>query len=461
MKSFEGIFCQRCSALNPPGRELCAHCNTRLMLVVETPASRHESGAASPEEFMLERVSGIENKIVRIVEQIERLLDVMLKQTNRSFDSQLALEALIATLVEARVITREHYERIHAQFRAKVDERRAEAETENAQRASIGGYESLRQRFIEGYRGDAGAEFAKLIADAIAAFDVQNLTRAVSKLERAAALAPNHHALNFFLGAYFFQEGKSALARDYLLRAAVAEGEIEKSGARKKRRGARFADVSVRLQILLGIALGDEGEIEEAKTLLGLSTKRADSFAARYALGRLAAVEGDWREALRQFRRASASLDCAESDYLVGLAALHLNRVSLAVKFLARAVERDGNFASAHFLLGVALAQQGKSESALESLKAAVAAASDQKIAARFRSSLSALRRRGVMPELPEGFNAFALESAPASERMKRARRHLLTGGDARLAKLLREEALRVSADAAQSVNSESAESDD
>ena len=78
LKSAELIFCQRCLAANHFGQDICSQCGTRLMLVVEPPTLRYEDECAmvlDHEENLVERVSVLENRLTRITEKIEHLLD--------------------------------------------------------------------------------------------------------------------------------------------------------------------------------------------------------------------------------------------------------------------------------------------------------------------------------------------------------------------------------------------------
>jgi hypothetical protein len=65
-------YCQKCLAGNPLGQELCGRCGTRLMLVVEPPAARYEDSGMMPthEEHLLERVSALENRHLRLTEKL-------------------------------------------------------------------------------------------------------------------------------------------------------------------------------------------------------------------------------------------------------------------------------------------------------------------------------------------------------------------------------------------------------
>ncbi|HYJ46283.1 MAG TPA: hypothetical protein VEV81_06680, partial [Pyrinomonadaceae bacterium] len=66
-------YCQKCLAANPLGQELCMRCGTRLMLVVEPPAARFEDGGlvATHEEHLLERISALENRFMRLTDKLE------------------------------------------------------------------------------------------------------------------------------------------------------------------------------------------------------------------------------------------------------------------------------------------------------------------------------------------------------------------------------------------------------
>ncbi|HEX8922986.1 MAG TPA: hypothetical protein VF766_16040, partial [Pyrinomonadaceae bacterium] len=80
-------YCQKCLAGNPLGQELCLRCGTRLMLIVEPPAARYEDSglAATHEEHLLERISALENRLMRLTEKLEQTLDLMLRQARSSY----------------------------------------------------------------------------------------------------------------------------------------------------------------------------------------------------------------------------------------------------------------------------------------------------------------------------------------------------------------------------------------
>ena len=79
-------YCQKCLAANPLGQEFCARCGTRLMLVVEPAAGRYEAleSGSSNDEHLLERISALENRLMRLSEKLERGLDLLLRQAQHS-----------------------------------------------------------------------------------------------------------------------------------------------------------------------------------------------------------------------------------------------------------------------------------------------------------------------------------------------------------------------------------------
>jgi tetratricopeptide (TPR) repeat protein len=243
-------------------------------------------------------------------------------------------------------------------------------------------------------------------------------------LERAAALAPAHATLNFIIGLQFFREGKFTLARVYLERANEAQPE------------------STQVYLLLGIACGDEGDIERARKLLHASIEaRGASYAAHYALGRLLASEDDWKGALAEFKQSLAAKACAEAHYVVGLTLVCLGRLRTALRHAGKAVELDENYSAAFQLLGFIQQQLGEAKLAQKAFATARALGETSGAARRGTKK----RRAKVSVGVSAGASAVVSEETllhaffgAGRHRQKR----LLTGGDRRLAELLREEAL-------------------
>ena len=390
------IFCQRCKSPNELGEDLCGRCGTRLMLMVEPSAARFEGRGVGGgmEEHLLERVTAIENHISRVIDKLERMAELMLKQSRSAFFDHELLDALIDVLGETGALDRG---------------RLAELWRERRKREAGGGeasshLEELRDSVLARYEGQEQELFGRLVREGFQELERGRAGAGLRGLERAAALARDNAPLNAYLGEQLFSRGKTAPARDYLSRALAADPE------------------SGRLRLLLGLACGDEGEPERARELLGEALRLCGhSFAAHCALGRLSAAESDWKGALAEFKLALAARPGPEAHYLLGLANYQLGRDRAALRHLNKAVRLDEKYGAAFYLLGLVRLRLGDRE---EAERAFVSAES---LGAR---AAGATGGEGVGPDAPALFGPKG-----------RGRRRLVTGGDERLAGAVREDA--------------------
>lgn len=401
----EKFYCQKCLAANSFGRELCERCGTRLMLVVEPAAVRFDpvEPPALHEEHLLERVSALEYRLMRLTERLEQTLDLLLRQARNSYFDHGLIETLIGVLNEEGVI---ESEKLNAEWRERC--RREAEEQDEIQRR-----DELRAEIIGRYQGSEPTAFKNFVDEGMEQFSSGHVARGVRTLERAAALAPDNAPLNSFLGEHFFRAGKMALARDYLARALQIVPEDD------------------RVCLLLGLACGDEGEAARAKELLRDVLKRgAACFAAHYALGRLLAAEERWADALVEFKEALAARPSPETHYVVGCVYYRLNRNRTAARHLRKAVEMNESYSAALYMLGLVFMRTGDESRADEAFRAARAAGQDE---SRYRTQRKGRLQPDEIPTLPPLFSA-----------ARHARKRLVTSGDKRLAEAMREDALRV-----------------
>jgi tetratricopeptide (TPR) repeat protein len=397
------IFCQRCKSPNELGEDSCGQCGTRLMLLVEPSGARFESRGTGGgmEEHLLERVTAIENNISRVIDKLEKMAELMLKQSRSAFFDHELLDTLITVLGESGAISRQRLAELWRERRKKETDE-AEAEPEKRPRD-----EGMIRVVLKHYAGGDGGEFARLVREGFGEMEQGRVPAGLRRLERAAALAPENGPLNHFLGMHLYRKGKTAPARDYFERALAADKD------------------NAWLQLLTGLACGDEGEVERARQLLNESLfNNVSTFAAHYALGRLAAFESDWKGALSEFKLAQAMRPGPESHYLLGLANYNLGRDKTALRELKKAVGLDAVYAEAHYLRGLVLLRLGEREQAREAFESAAAA----------RPEAQSYRDACERPE--------AAAAPQFVETKGRGRRKLLTGGDERLAAALREDAL-------------------
>lgn len=380
-------------------------CGTRLMLIVEPPTGRFESDVmtAGPEEHLLERVSALENRLMRITDRLEQSLNLLLRQARNSYFDHALLESLIGLLSEAGAVDREKLEGLWHE----------RCQRDSLERDEIERRERIRGEIIASYRGSKAEDFAQDIAEGMELLAEGLTEQALQTLERASLSSPQNVPLLSFIGEYFFRAGRTAPARSYLQRAFdLAPGDD-------------------RVCLLLGLALGDEGDAESAKRLLSDAVRRNDgSFAAHYGLGRIFAAEERWRDALQEFKRALAARSSPEAHYVVGCVYYQLGQDRMAARHLRKAIGMDAGYAAAFYVLGLVLLRTGESEEARDCFKSArQKSSSEPRYAAAARNML---RASGRKPSHAPFFNVAR----------ERGARRLVTCGDKRLAEAVISDAL-------------------
>ena len=378
------------------------------MLVVEPSTLRFEEDVATGAQDavqLMERVSLLENNLLRFAERLEKGFELLLKQSQIGLSDHTMLESLIDLLAEAGNVDRQ---RLNSLYRTALAGERTPAK-------ELSDVEFLRGNIIEDYQGTDREAFAGYVGRGLELLGAGKTAGAKRELERAAALAPAHATLNFILGLQFFREGKFTLARAYL------------------QRGHDAQPGSAQLYLLLGIVCGDEGEVEQARRLLHDSIEtRGSSYAAHYALGRLDAEEDDWAGALGHFKQALAARSCAEGHYILSLGSARLGRLRIALRHAKKAVEADENYAAAFLLLGHLQARLGEAKPAQKAFATAQALG-----AATGAADGGTKKRRSAPADVSDETLLHGFFGAG-----RHRRKRLLTGGDKRLADLLRRDAM-------------------
>ncbi|PWT93261.1 MAG: hypothetical protein C5B55_04895 [Blastocatellia bacterium] len=364
------------------------------MIVVEPSAQRYEVGTetVSTDEHLLERISAAENRIARLSERMERSLDLLLRNAQNSYFDRSLVKALISLLSDDGVVQPERLEQLwNTTCQNDIDEQQ-----ESVKR------EELRLRILAKASGPAQREFESLINEGFLLIDDYQLDRGMSVLRRAATLSENS-TLNLFIGEHYFRNGKTRLAREHLEKAYKLSPE------------------NVRISLLLGLTCAEDGDTDFAKELLRRATEHGSgSFAAHYGLGRLFVAEQDWSRALSEFKRALVTRPSPEAHYVLACLYYQMERDALATRHLRKAIKMDENYKEAFHLLALIHERNGKIEQAKEARK---------KSRIRFEPATSF----GTPPSLV----------APLFECGTGKSRRLMTGRDKRLARTLREDALR------------------
>jgi tetratricopeptide (TPR) repeat protein len=373
------------------------------MLVVEPPAARYEDGGMMPthEEHLLERVSALENRLLRMTDKLEQTLDLMLRQAKNSYHDHALIDTIITVLAESGVLDAAKLSKLWRE-RCRQDEADQEAAARHKQ---------LRTKIILAYRGTEQSAFEESINEGFNLLGEKENARGFVALERAAALQPGNAQLHAFIGEHFFEAHKDALARDYLERALAADSKNEKA------------------RLSLGLVYGDVGEVELAKQLLKASLQSAGhSFAAHYGLGRLLVAETKWEEALKEFKSALSARPSPEAHYALGCVYYQLNRFRMAARHLRKAIDEDRNYTEAFYVLGLILSRLGETDAARAAFQVVSEAETNEP---HYRSSARRILRTGELPAKPKIFGVNGTKT-----------KALITGGDRRLARVLREAAL-------------------
>jgi tetratricopeptide (TPR) repeat protein len=386
------------------------------MLVVEPSSLRFEEESLSGAEsagLLAERVSVLENNLTRFAEKLERTLDLMLKQVQSAHVDHLLLDTLIAILTEAKAIDGSALAKRWRGVMEKEGLGRGGASSPSPPSSPTPRFAEARDRIVAAYSDSPRnkAAFVKFVDEGFNQRLMGESEKGFKALERAVALAPRNLPLQAVLGEHFFREGKSALALLYLEAACSLGGDS-------------------RLRLWLGLTLADEGaEVARGRELIaGVAAECAQSFAVQYALGRLAAAEGDWATAAAEFKKALASNVPADAYYVHALAQYQLGRLRVALRHASRALELDENFEQAFRLLGLIHKRLGDAARSRDALRRA--------------NALRRARQRIAPPgaRTPRASDELLLhEFFGASRETGKA---LRTGGDARLAESLRADAL-------------------
>ncbi|MBA3357524.1 MAG: tetratricopeptide repeat protein [Pyrinomonadaceae bacterium] len=371
------------------------------MIVTEPTASRYESAEsnATSEEHLLERISALENRLGRLTERLERGLDLLLRQAQNSYFDRALVKALIGLLTDDGIVEGSRLEKL---WNARCQKEAAEQE-ESARR------EELRVKILAFYKGSERGNFEQFVNEGFLLIEDQQVGRGIRSLQRAVGLAGGNAPLLSFVGEHFFRTGKTRLAQSYLARAY------------------EFAPGDMRVSLLLGLTCADEGDVVRAKELLNKAAQLgASSFAAHYGLGRLFIAEANWRKALREFKRALASKPSPEAHYALGCLYYQLTRDSLAARHMRKATELDAGYAEAFYVLGLIYRRTGNEKLALESFEKA--------------DTLDLARRPKRASRKRAGRGKPAV--FPLFQGVERDAGGLVTGGNERLAKALRKDAL-------------------
>lgn len=368
------------------------------MLIVETPAVRFDMSYSQTQgqEYLLERISWLELRMVQLVGKLEHVLNLMLQQSNNIFFDHTLLDALITVLAKEDLIQLKELNDIWNSNRKRKNERNE----------GIANIETLCKEWISDYKGKEKNKFKELIQEACQILSTGNFKNGIKSLERAAAYQTDNVSLNLFLGISYFKERKTTIARDYFLRVYMPGNQ------------------HTHLGLLLAMSFCEEGELEEAEKILTKLVRKKDClFSAHYVFGRLLVANEKWQEAITQFKKGLAKRPSPEAHYVLANSYYSIEKLELAETHLQRAVEMDSSYAEVFYLYGLILVKKKDIEKAKKCFFQAVALDTDNKIYSAAVRNLKTIMNKKITPPL---FSSLFL-----------TKKKLVTSGDERITQIV------------------------
>ncbi|MEJ7616109.1 MAG: hypothetical protein WKF30_03865 [Pyrinomonadaceae bacterium] len=323
------VFCQNCRAANSIARELCVQCGTRLMLVATSTIARHEDNTARyiHEEHLLERISVLENHLSQLGDKVGETLDLLLRQAKTAHLDQTLLESLIDVLGQAKLID-------GRKLRATWHERSGDKSfAEPLEKV----WQTTRANMLAEFRGPLQEEFARQLDQAIGLIARGEVHDAALAFNTAALFDAQNPQLNLTIGGCFSPPDNSR---------APANVSREHS----------VRPENSRIVLLLGLIAAEQGELDKADQLLVKDLKRERGlFALECARGLLRGLQGQWSQAIKDFRRAHAVKPGAASFFLLGFSYYDGGHYGAALKAFERAGELAADQGVIAYLRGIVL----------------------------------------------------------------------------------------------------------
>lgn len=391
-------YCQNCGVLNQLGERNCRKCGTRLMLVVFPPAIRHDESIVPSfyEDHLLERVTLLEIRLSQVAERLAMALDLMLRQTKTTHSDHLLLETLIDSLNTLGAVEKD---KLTHSWRKRV-------KTENDNEDKEDRHEKLIREIVKAHGQPKADLLEHLVRESFSLLEKNEEKQAIRTLERAINISPENVSLIRLLAETFFRADRFDAAVEILEKAR------------------KLAPQDSITAVFLGSLYADSLEIKKARQTLEDVDAKKGRFCANYVSGMLAAYEGDWKNALVNFKENLAAADIPEMHYLVGCVNFQLAKPKLALRHLQKAVEIDTNYADAWFMLGLIYEMQADETKSFQSYELAW---SSRETGAQSLEFLQRKDKRNYEIALP-------------FIRFQKIKNHLLTGGAPRLTKLFKAE---------------------
>ncbi len=304
-------YCQSCKKPNDIGESNCLNCGTRLMIVTFPNTYRFDESIEPSyyEQFLLEKISLLELRILRMSDQFSKVVDIIENQNQ-----------LIGSEVKG---IRDAF----LNWKNEQSDNVIDIKTEG---------ESVFEKILADYKGERIEFFAKLVADGFKFLTQNEEKQALRLFEQAEKLSTENVALLTFIGKILFNCEKFTEAEKYLEKSCQLLPQNEKN------------------LLLLATIYADKCDIKKAETLLEiLKSFEKSKFCLNYIYGFLAVAEKNWDLALASFKKCLNILPKPEIEYLIACVYFQQKRYKSALRYADYACKSDENFADAWFLQGI------------------------------------------------------------------------------------------------------------
>lgn len=319
-------YCQKCLAPNPLGQVLCFRCGTRLMLVVEPAASRFDSHAlrGATEEHILERISALENRLIRLAEKIEEGVSALVERAIGQDSDSETIRLLQSLLDEAIAVS--------GNRRVPHGNKRTQSEGQ----IGTGRIRQVLVRVLESLPQTAETEGRRALAAAFTLLETSRAREGLELLKKAVDEGVGGALLASFVGECLFSRGSWDLAAGYLRRALCID----------PRNGPA--------NLMLGFICAELGDAQQADAYLSrAAVLECRGFSLYFSQGRLLLVQGDHKRAIYSLMRAAEFGNLEFCYAAIAEAYLFQSRQKEGEDYLRKALQIKGNNRKAQRLLAL------------------------------------------------------------------------------------------------------------
>ncbi|HPR65032.1 MAG TPA: tetratricopeptide repeat protein [Thermoanaerobaculia bacterium] len=341
------MYCQVCGARNGDDAEYCHRCRSLLLILSGPDQGDDFFGSVPIEEHLLERISALEDKVLRMEEALYAMLQSLRSQDQSLLAGQAGLQAIRDILEEKGVLEGDSF--------LKVWEDRLNTQVLSRERAEK--VEDRLEQIKTAFGGQSEDEFVQYLLDAVKAFDASDDLRGFKHLGAASKLDRKNVELLSLIGELHTLSGNYREARVYLERARKLDPR--------------------NFQVNFNLALGRfyDGDLAGAQSNLEICLQNnLNPFLVHFTLGMLHFHEGNYPEAEIYLSIAYEARRHPQVSMMLGTVLYELGKARDAIRVLKDTVEEDPGNEEARFLLGLCYLDRNWTQKAAQEFRRALKA---------------------------------------------------------------------------------------